>query len=67
MTEPTITILGVTVQTGPGTVFRDAAENVLSAGEFFALISAGSLIEAKGTESADMVITADEVEIELEF
>ncbi len=67
VTEPTITILGVTVHTGPGTVFRDAAENVLSASEFFALISAGSLIEAKGTESADTVITAEEVEIELEF
>jgi cytoskeletal protein CcmA (bactofilin family) len=67
VTEPTITILGVTIQTGPGTVFRDAADNVLSATEFFAQISAGSLIEAKGTESADTVITAEEVEIEVEF
>ena len=67
VTEPAITILGVTIQTGPGTVFRDAADNVLSSTDFFGQISAGSLIDAKGTESAASVITADEVEIELEF
>ena len=50
VTDPTITILGVTIQTGPGTVFRDGAENLLTSAEFFAQISAGSLIEAKGVE-----------------
>ena len=67
ITDPSFTILGVTIQTGAGTVFRDENDAVISSVEFFNTVAPNSLVKAKGTESADTVIIADEVEFELEF
>ena len=64
--EPTITILGVTIETDGGTVFRDENDAVLSATDFFAQLAQGSLVKAHGTEISAQVIDADEVELELE-
>ncbi len=65
--DPSFTILGVTIETGGGTVFRDVNDNVISSTEFFNQLQDGDLVKAEGTESSAMVITADEVEFELEF
>ena len=65
VTEPTFTILGVTITTNGGTVFRDAADNVISSDDFFAQ-AAGSLVKAGGTEVANAEIVATEVELEIE-
>ena len=65
--QPSFTILGVTIETNGATIFRDTADNVISSTEFFGQVAAGSLIKAKGTESSSTVISAEEVEFELEF
>ena len=67
ITDPSFTILGVTIQTGGGTIFRDVNDSVISSTEFFNQLAPNSLVKAKGSEVSDIVISADEVEFELEF
>jgi len=66
VTDPTLTIMGVTVETS-GAVFRDVDESILTPTEFFNLVDVNSLVKAKGSESSATVITATEVELELEL
>ncbi len=67
------TILGVTIETvtdsdpDSNTVFRDVNDNEIPAADFFMQLAVNDLVKAKGTESADMTISATEVEFELEF
>ena len=65
VTDPAITILGVTIETGSA-VFRDENDNAISRTEFFNRVGVNSLIKARGTETSSNVITANEVEIEIE-
>ena len=67
VSQPTFTILGVTIETGGSTVFRDDIGTVLSSAEFFSQVTTGSLVKAKGVESSVDVITAQEVSFETEF
>ncbi len=67
VSAPSLSILGVTIETSGSTVFRDANDNVISSTEFFGQLSANDLVKATGTESADTVISASELEFELEF
>ena len=67
VTDPSFEILGVTIQTGPNTIFRDENDVVISSTDFFNRVAPNSLVKAKGTEVSDTVISADEVEFELEF
>lgn len=63
--DPTLTILGVTIETS-GAVFRDVDGGSLDAAEFFAMVDINSLVKATGVESSATTITATEVEFELE-
>jgi len=68
--DPSFTILGVTIETGDTpTVFRNANDGVISSTDFFdqLALEPNSLVKAKGTEISGSVISADEVEFELEF
>ena len=67
ISDPSFTILGVTIQTDGGTIFRDVDNSVMSATDFFNQLAPNSLIKAKGSEISDTVISAQEVEFELEF
>lgn len=67
ITDPTFTILGVTINTNGATVFRDVNDNVISATDFFNQVATNSLVKAKGSEITDTSISATEVEFELEF
>lgn len=67
ISNPSFTILGVTIETGPGTIFRDVDDSVISSTDFFAQLTTNSLVKAKGSEVSDSVISASEVEFELEF
>lgn len=67
ITDPSFIILGVTIQTGGGTIFRDVDDSVMSSTDFFNQLAPNSLVKAKGTEISDTVISAEEVEFELEF
>jgi Domain of unknown function (DUF5666) len=60
--SPDFVILGVTIRTDGGTVFRDVNDTVIDAATFFGQTE-GRLVEADGT-LADGVIAADEVELE---
>lgn len=65
--NPSFSILGVTINTNGGTVFRDVNDNVISAAEFFNQVGVNSLVKAAGSEVADTTITATEVEFEQEL
>lgn len=67
ISDPSFTILGVTINTSGGTVFRDINDNVISSADFFNQVTTNSLVKAKGTEASDTVITATEVEFEFEI
>ncbi|MEO1116554.1 MAG: DUF5666 domain-containing protein [Pseudomonadota bacterium] len=62
--QPTLTVLGVTIETNAETEFEGADEQTLTAAEFFAAVAAGTEIEVTGVESSDTVIIAEEIEIE---
>jgi hypothetical protein len=64
VTQPSFTILGVTVTTNGGTEFRDVDDSPISAAEFYSRVAAGDLVKAKGIETSATAITADEVEFE---
>jgi hypothetical protein len=61
---PTITILGVTIQTDGSTEFQDADDAPLSQAEFFSRVAEGALVKASGAETGDSTILAEEVELE---
>lgn len=62
VTQPTFTILGVTIETDAGTQYRNVNDQPIAASDFFQN-AAGRLVEAKGTPS-NGGIAADEVEFE---
>ena len=67
ISDPSYSVLGVTIATSGGTIFRDENDAIISATDFFNRVAVNSLVKAKGTESSDTTITATEVEFELEF
>jgi hypothetical protein len=67
VSDPSFTILSVTIVTNGTTVFRDENDIVISSADFFSQVATDSLVKATGTETSDTVITADEVEFETEF
>jgi hypothetical protein len=67
ISDPSYTVLGVTINTNGSTVFRDESNTVISSADFFNQVTANSLVKAKGTEVSATSITATEVEFEVEF
>lgn len=64
VSEPSFTILGVTITTNVATQFRDTDDSAISAAEFFSRVTAGTLVKATGLETSTTTLTADEVEFE---
>lgn len=58
-----LSVLGVGVSADGSTQYRDADDNALSAGAFFAAISNGSEVQVKFTQGAGPIV-ADELELE---
>jgi hypothetical protein len=67
VTEPSFVILGVTIETNGGTVFRAANGSAISASDFFNQVAPNSLVKARGSEVTTTTIAATEVEFETEF
>ena len=67
VSDPTITILEVTIETNGATEFQDTDDSIITAAEFFSRVQAGSLIKAKGVESSATTIVASDVSFELEI
>lgn len=65
VSEPTLQILGVTIETDGNTEFEGRDDDdELSAAAFFSQVAVGDLLKAKGFESSDTTIVAEEVEFE---
>ncbi|MDJ0710550.1 MAG: DUF5666 domain-containing protein [Woeseiaceae bacterium] len=62
--RPTLTILGVTIDTNGSTVYRDALDQVMLADDFWAAVGEGTLVEAEGTETGVSALLAEELELE---
>lgn len=67
VSDPSYVVLGVTINTNGGTVFRDENDLAVSSAEFFNRLAPNSLVKAKGSEVTDTSIAATEVEFEVEF
>lgn len=67
VSDPSYTVLGVTITTNGGTIFRDENDVAISSAEFFNRVAANSLVQATGSEVSDTSIAATEVEFEVEF
>ena len=61
--QPTLTILGVTVETSAQTDYEDD-DQPITAAEFFSRAVPGTLVEASGEAIATSTILADELELE---
>ena len=67
--DPTLMVLGVTITTTSGTVYRDSrgeTEVTIPAADFWAAVGAGVLIEARGAETGVQSLEATEVALEQE-
>jgi len=64
VSQPSFTILGVTIETHAGTEFEDADGMVMSASDFFNALAPGDAVEAEGVETSQATLLADEVEFE---
>jgi cytoskeletal protein CcmA (bactofilin family) len=65
--DPTLTVLGVTITTTSGTVYRDSrgeTEVNMPEADFWAAVGPGVLIEARGSETGDRALEATEVALE---
>ena len=67
ISDPSYTVLGVTIVTNGATVFRDENDLVISSVEFFNRLAMNSLVKAEGTETTANSVTATEVEFEVEL
>jgi len=65
VSNPSFSVLGVTITTNGATIFRDANKAVISSADFFSQVGVNSLLKAKGTEVSDTTIAATEVEFEV--
>jgi len=67
--QPNLTVFGVTIVTDDGTVYRDSrggTEVAMNAADFWAAVQEGSLVDARGTETGDTTLAADELELEMD-
>lgn len=56
--RPSVTLLGVMVFSDENTVFQNAAQEVIDADAFFALVTTGSLVKAEGTYDGTSILAS---------
>jgi hypothetical protein len=66
VSRPTLTVLGVTIETNASTVYRNISDQAMSADDFWAAVDAGTLVDTRGTEIALSTILAEELQLESE-
>lgn len=66
ISEPSLVIMGVTIETNAATRFEGANDNTMSAAEFFGQLTTNTLVKAKGSEVANSTLVATEVELEFD-
>lgn len=64
--RPTLTVLGVTIETNASTEYRNVDDLPMLADDFWNAVAEGSLVDAKGTETSATTLVAEELELEAE-
>ena len=64
--RPRLTVLGVTIETDDFTVYRNVNDAPMLADDFWLAVSAGSLVDARGSEEALSTLLAEELQLEAE-
>ena len=64
VSRPTLTVLGVTIETNGATEYRGALDQPMLPDDFWAAVAEGTLIEAQGTETGMSTLLAEELELE---
>lgn len=65
--RPTLTVLGVTIETNAGTSFQDdGGAEFPTEDDFWAAVTEGSLIDVKGLETGAQTLVAEEIQVEVE-
>lgn len=64
VSRPSLTVLGVTIETDGATVYRDVNNQVMSADDFWAAVADGSLVDADGSEISASSLLAEELSFE---
>ena len=64
VTRPSLTVLGVTIETDGTTVYRDVNDQVMLADGFWAAVAEGSLVDADGAEITSTTLLAEELSLE---
>jgi hypothetical protein len=62
--RPSLTVLGVTIDTDGSTVYRDVSDQVMTADDFWAQVAEGSLVDTNGAEITSTSLLAEELSLE---
>jgi hypothetical protein len=62
--RPSLTVLGVTIDTDGNTVYRDVSHQVMLADDFWAQVAVGSLVDTNGAEITATSLLAEELSLE---
>ena len=66
VTRPTLTVLGVTIETNGSTQYRNVNDQLMDPDDFWTAVGEGTLVDAKGTETALTTLLAEELQLESE-
>ncbi len=64
VSRPSLTVLGVTINTDGNTVYRDVSHQVMFADDFWAQVAVGSLVDTNGAEITVTSLLAEELSLE---
>ena len=62
--RPTLTVLGVTIETNGFTQYRNVSDQPMDPDAFWAAVGEGTLVDVKGTETAFATLLAEELGLE---
>ena len=62
--RPTLTVLGITIETNGSTQYRNVSDQPMDPDAFWAAVGEGTLVDAKGTETAFATLLAEELGLE---
>jgi hypothetical protein len=65
LSRPTLTVLGVTIETNASTEYRNLNDQLMDPDDFWAAVDEGTLVDAKGTETGSTTLLAEEIGLEM--
>ena len=64
VSRPTLTVLGVTIETNASTEYRNLNDQLMDPDDFWAAVQEGTLVDAKGAETGLTTLVAEELSLE---